>query len=102
MAGCADIDPYRRAGMWQPEGLADGNMAAMVVTPTDLARGRGSDEGDGGRAAAAVIKWGKAGPGNDINLGGQDFSPGSAGNSGSTSGSGSGSGSTSGAAAGGS
>ncbi|HUB14306.1 MAG TPA: hypothetical protein VMB34_20310 [Acetobacteraceae bacterium] len=40
-AGCAAIDPYQRAGMWRPEGVNDGNIAAMVQDPRDLARGHG-------------------------------------------------------------
>jgi type IV pilus biogenesis protein CpaD/CtpE len=40
MAGCAETDPYRRPGMWQPEGANAANIAAMVERPSDLVRGR--------------------------------------------------------------
>lgn len=40
MAGCAETDPYRRSGMWQPEGANAANIAAMVERPSDLIRGR--------------------------------------------------------------
>lgn len=63
LAGCADIDPYYSEYKWQPQGTPSGNLAAMVVDPMDLVRGRGSDETDGGRAAAVITKWQKDGPG---------------------------------------
>ncbi|MBV8912810.1 MAG: hypothetical protein JOZ05_07215 [Acetobacteraceae bacterium] len=40
LAGCAETDPYRRPGMWQPEGANAANLAAMVELPSDLVRGR--------------------------------------------------------------
>jgi type IV pilus biogenesis protein CpaD/CtpE len=40
LSGCAAVDPYRRPGMWQPEGANAANMAAMVERPFDLLRGR--------------------------------------------------------------
>lgn len=82
-AGCADLDPYRREGMWQPEGVVQGNMAAMVANPTDLVRGRGTDEGDGGRGASAILKWAKAGPGGGPSLAGQSYDSGGGGGGGS-------------------
>ena len=81
VAACQDIDPYRREYMWQPEGIANGNLAAQVVEPMDLVRGRGSDTTDGGWAAAAVIKRDSAGPGGGPALSGGDFSPGGGGSS---------------------
>lgn len=63
LAGCADIDPNRREGMWQPEGVTSGNLAAMVATPTDLARGRGVSDDPGDEAAAPVLLLQKNGPG---------------------------------------
>jgi hypothetical protein len=41
VSGCAQIDPYTREGMWQPEGANDSNLAAMVANPYDLIRGHG-------------------------------------------------------------
>ena len=41
LAGCAESDPYRRPGMWQPEGANAANMAAMVERKSDLVHGRG-------------------------------------------------------------
>jgi hypothetical protein len=43
-AGCAATDPYQRAGMWQPMGAVQGNLAAMVADPADLAAGHGDGE----------------------------------------------------------
>jgi hypothetical protein len=45
-AGCSAIDPYQRAGMWQPMGAVQANLAAMVADPADLAAGH--DDGQGG------------------------------------------------------
>ena len=41
LASCAATDPYERPGMWQPEGVVAGNIAAMLDHPSDLRRGRG-------------------------------------------------------------
>ncbi len=41
LAGCAETDPYDRAGTWQPGGVNDRNLAAMVADPRDLLRGHG-------------------------------------------------------------
>jgi hypothetical protein len=68
LAGCGDLDPYRRDGMWQPEGTAYGNLAQEVVNPADLAVGRGSDETSGDRAAKAVQAYIKEGPGGSPSL----------------------------------
>jgi hypothetical protein len=43
-AGCAAIDPYQRAGMWQPTGAVQANLAAMVADPADLTMGRGDSQ----------------------------------------------------------
>jgi type IV pilus biogenesis protein CpaD/CtpE len=40
LAACAETDPYRRSGMWQPEGANAANIAAMVERPSDLVGGR--------------------------------------------------------------
>ena len=39
LAGCNQIDPYRRPGTWRPDGVNDGNIAAMVQDPRDLVHG---------------------------------------------------------------
>lgn len=54
LAGCSFIDPYRRDGMWSPNGANEANLGAMVATPTDLARGQGESGSNGDLAAAAV------------------------------------------------
>jgi hypothetical protein len=41
LGGCAQIDPYTREDMWQPNGANSLNLAAMVVQPSDLIRGHG-------------------------------------------------------------
>ena len=43
VAGCAQVDPYTRADMWQPSGDNDRNLAAMVDHPADLVRGHGDN-----------------------------------------------------------
>ncbi len=40
-AACSQIDPYSRAGMWQPVGTNAVNMAVMAAYPRDLLRGHG-------------------------------------------------------------
>jgi hypothetical protein len=42
LAGCIDMDPYARPGMWQPSGANSQNLVAMVAKPNDLIRGRGT------------------------------------------------------------
>lgn len=89
LTGCADIDPYKREYMWQPEGIANGNLALQVANPMDLVRGRGSDTADGGWAAAAIVRRDSQGPGGGPSLSGADFTPGaSSGGGGSSSGGG--------------
>ncbi len=55
LASCSFIDPYRRDGMWNPNGANEANLGAMVATPTDLARGQ-SEPGSSGDLAAAAVK----------------------------------------------
>jgi type IV pilus biogenesis protein CpaD/CtpE len=43
-AGCAMTDPYQRAGMWQPSGAVQANLAAMVANPGDLVTGHGDGQ----------------------------------------------------------
>lgn len=54
LAGCASMDPYRRAGMWQPTGANDRNLAAMAADTRDLARGRAAPAASRNEAASAV------------------------------------------------
>ena len=42
LAGCNQLDPYHRQGMWEPSGANAANLAAMVADPRDLIRGRES------------------------------------------------------------
>ncbi len=56
LAGCADTDPYRRAGQWQPTGANSLNLAAMVVNPRDLIRGHGDRASDGSESVAGVTR----------------------------------------------
>jgi type IV pilus biogenesis protein CpaD/CtpE len=53
-AGCAAIDPYQRAGMWQPMGAVQGNLAAMVADPDDLVAGHGDGQAAHYQTTAAV------------------------------------------------
>ena len=54
LVGCSFVDPYRRDGMWSPNGANEANLGAMVATPTDLAKGQGEAGSSGDLAAAAV------------------------------------------------
>ncbi len=54
LTGCDAMDPYLREGDWRPNNANDDNLRAMVVSPSDLVRGVGSDGGDGQQAAAAL------------------------------------------------
>ena len=54
VAGCAEADPYRREGMWQPEGANQANIAAMVQRPADLRHGRSDSIRETRRAVDAV------------------------------------------------
>lgn len=44
LAGCNQIDPLERPYMWHPNGSNDTNIAAMAVNPSDLVRGRETDQ----------------------------------------------------------
>ena len=57
LAGCDATDPYLREGVWRPNGANDANLRAMVVSPSDLARGVASVRGDGQQAAAALDRY---------------------------------------------
>lgn len=54
LAGCNDLDPYRRPYTWSPTGANAGNIAAMVANPNDLIRGHGVQKLDGKEAAVSV------------------------------------------------
>ena len=54
MAGCAQIDPLTKEGIWRPTGANDANLRAMVAVPSDLAYGRAARTSDGHLAARAV------------------------------------------------
>jgi type IV pilus biogenesis protein CpaD/CtpE len=41
LSGCEATDPYKREGMWRPEGVVNANLAAQLANPGDLVRGRG-------------------------------------------------------------
>lgn len=45
LGACAATDPYTRQGIWQPSGVNDANLAAMVVDPTELWYGRERTQG---------------------------------------------------------
>lgn len=62
VAGCAETDPYARAGMWQPTGANSRNIAAQVATKSDLLRGRGAAGVDQIPATAAVLRMWEGNP----------------------------------------
>jgi hypothetical protein len=54
LAGCAQTDPYQRPGMWRPDAVNDGNIAAMVQDPRDLVRGHPAQGPEWTTGTAAV------------------------------------------------
>ena len=54
LAGCANLDPYRRADVWSPTGGNAGNIAAMAADPHDLIVGRSENGKDAYEAVGAV------------------------------------------------
>lgn len=54
LAACDATDPYKREGIWRPNHANDANLRAMVVSPSDLARGVEATGSDGQQAAAAL------------------------------------------------
>ncbi len=56
LAGCAEIDPYQRPGVWHPLGANAANLRAMVSDPRDLEFGRASGPSPGDIGAAAVAR----------------------------------------------
>jgi hypothetical protein len=55
-AGCNQMDPFTRTGMWQQTGANDRNIAAQAVNPADLVRGHGAAGADSPLASAAVAR----------------------------------------------
>ncbi len=54
-ASCAGLDdPSEQAGSWNPEGLNNANIAAMVANPRDLAWGVNDPVSPGQLSAVAV------------------------------------------------
>jgi len=56
LAACQQTDPYRREGVWHPNGANDANLRAMVAVPADLASATPPRPADGGLAVAAVAR----------------------------------------------
>lgn len=56
LCGCTTLDPLTRDGLWHPTGANQANLAAMVVDPADLVRGKDYEGTDGQLAAAAVAR----------------------------------------------
>lgn len=54
IAGCSTVDPYLRPGMWQPDGVNAGNIAAMVADPRDMIRAQHPPAAAWKTGAAAV------------------------------------------------
>ena len=53
-AACAEMNPYTRAGMWQPTGTNARNLTAMLADPVDVVRGHGAAGADSPLAIAAA------------------------------------------------
>src|SRR3954465_14811766 len=58
VAGCAydPYDPYLRPGTWNPTGVNDANLRAMVANPHDLVEGTGQGASSGAEAAPPVAR----------------------------------------------
>lgn len=56
LCGCAEIEPYQRAGVWHPVGANAANLEAMVANPQDLQMGRAAASAPGDLAGAAAIR----------------------------------------------
>ncbi len=54
LAGCNQIDPYTREGVWRPNGANAANLRAMVAVPADLVAARPAAPADGALAADAL------------------------------------------------
>ncbi|MBB2203312.1 hypothetical protein [Gluconacetobacter tumulisoli] len=98
LAGCAEMEPYRKPYAWHPTGANAANLAAMVADPHDLERGHDAGAVDAQAPVLAVerlrVDRPKALPSTSGIASGVS---GSGGSGGSGSGSGSGSGGSGGA-----
>ena len=56
LAGCVDLNPYTRPGVWEPLGANASNLRAMAADPHDLEQGKPSAPSSGDAAAAAVAR----------------------------------------------
>jgi hypothetical protein len=56
LAGCDQLDPYKREGVWRPNGANEVNLRAMVVVPSDLAVATHASPADGQLAEAALSR----------------------------------------------
>jgi type IV pilus biogenesis protein CpaD/CtpE len=54
LSGCQKIDSDARADVWHPTGANAGNLAAMVVRPSDLIAGRSAASADARTSVDAV------------------------------------------------
>jgi hypothetical protein len=54
LGGCDTVDPYKREGMWRPNGANALNRELQVARPSDLVQGRGTVTADGDTAARAI------------------------------------------------
>jgi hypothetical protein len=80
LSSCDATEPYKREGMWRPEGVVNANIAAQVAYPQDLVRGRGTTEPNYRTAAAAVTKlWGAPAQGGPAGGGAPSAAPASSG-----------------------
>lgn len=57
LAGCDATWPYDRIGTWRPTGVADANIAASVVNPSDLVRGVDYNPRESAVMTAAVERY---------------------------------------------
>lgn len=55
LQACAATDPQLNHEAWQPTGANARNLAAEVVDPMDLVRGRAAAAGSDGTLAAAAV-----------------------------------------------
>lgn len=62
LVGCAEVDPFRTGGVWQPAGVNALNMSTQVANKGDLIRGRGARGSDGTLAASAVARLWEGNP----------------------------------------
>ncbi len=62
IAGCAQTDPFTKAGIWKPVGVNDANIAAQLADPADIARGRPASSGTYRTGASAVDRHWQGGP----------------------------------------